>query len=88
MNEPGQTAYPCPFCNAETPGAYCIKCGRNRTAARRVCRSCAAMTPMAEPQCSHCGAPQRSELAVKIPLIIVIFVIGIALSIIIRLALG
>lgn len=87
MTVTDEALYPCPFCRAKTPGAFCPKCGRNRTAARRVCRSCGEMTPMEERDCCHCGAKQRSDLYRKIPQIVALFAVAIGLSIIIRLAL-
>ena len=78
----------CPFCLAELHGDRCDKCGRDPTATRNVCPACKKMTPTAEPRCSHCGAGRTSELRWKIPLIIAVFAVAIALSIAIQLAGG
>ncbi len=87
MTDAGQATYQCPFCGTATPGPFCPNCGRDRTAARQVCRSCRQMTPKNEPECSHCGARQVNELARKVPMIIAIFAVTIALSVVLRLLL-
>ena len=85
MSDAGGTMYQCPFCDTETPATFCPACGRNRTTPRQVCRACSRMTPKGEAECSHCGAKQVNELARKIPLIIAIFAVTIAVSVTIRL---
>lgn len=87
MNDAGAPTYQCPFCDAKTPGTFCPDCGRNRTTARLVCRSCGKMTPKSDAECSHCGVRQVNELFRKIPLIIVLFVVTIGLSVALRLIL-
>ena len=71
----------CPFCGAEVPGAACPACQRDPTAPRRVCSNCSKMTPSAEPPCMHCGTERGSELSWKIPVIVAIFVVALALAV-------
>ena len=85
MSDAGSPTYTCPFCAAQTPGPFCPNCGRDRTAPRQVCRACGGLTPKSEPDCSHCGARQVNELVRKVPLIVVIFAVAIALSVALRL---
>jgi hypothetical protein len=39
------------------------------------------MTPLNEPACCHCGQAIRSELRWKVPVIILMFVVAIAVSV-------
>jgi hypothetical protein len=80
---PGQPH--CPFCDAPQPGDRCASCGRDPTAPRRKCGACARMTPTLEPACCRCGRVARSDLWWKVPLIVVLFVVVIALSILLQL---
>ncbi len=73
-------ARPCPFCGGDASGATCARCGRDPTAARRVCASCKKLTPTKEAACVHCRAVATSDLSWKIPLIIGLFVAAIILS--------
>ncbi|MGF1626049.1 MAG: double zinc ribbon domain-containing protein [Alphaproteobacteria bacterium] len=63
----------CPFCGGSDPGALCLGCGRDKTAARRICRHCNGQTPVGEPACLACGRRQRNELAWKVPVIVGMF---------------
>lgn len=74
----------CPFCDAQTDGARCRSCGRDPTAPRFVCSECGKMTPEAEDQCSHCGAQQTSDLAWKVPVIILLFVAAFVLAFVVQ----
>jgi len=71
----------CPFCGTPTAQARCETCHRDPTAARRVCARCQKQTPTAEKACMHCGGAAGSELAWKVPLIIVLFVVAIAIAV-------
>lgn len=76
----------CPFCGEQTTGSPCTSCGRDVTAARRVCPRCHKMTPALEKACSHCGAEHKSDLRWKVPLIIAIFVVAFILAVLLQLA--
>lgn len=76
----------CPFCGGTTNQQICNWCGRDTTAPRRPCPTCRRMATTYEPVCWNCGTKFKSEMAWKIPLIILIFVLAITLSIVIRLA--
>jgi predicted amidophosphoribosyltransferase len=71
----------CPFCGAAASGQRCPSCGRDPTASRRVCEKCGKSTPLSEGTCCHCSAPPGSELAWKIPVIILLFALAFAVSI-------
>ncbi len=75
----------CHFCDARVVGETCGSCGRDQAARRRVCAKCKKMTPVAEPQCSHCGQTFRNELRWKIPVIMIMFVVAIGVSVAVRL---
>ena len=77
---------PCPFCDGTAADTTCGKCGRDVTASRRPCKACGKFTPTADKACCHCGAHHGSELSWKIPLIILIFALGIGLAIVLQLA--
>lgn len=79
-------ARPCPYCDAPVEGPACPSCQRSPTSPRRVCRGCGKMTPADERACCRCGAVATSELAWKVPLIIAIFVVGIAIAVALQLA--
>jgi len=83
---PSSDVRACPFCGQETVGSPCPACGRDVAAARRVCGRCHRMTPSNEPACSHCGAPHRSELRWKVPLIVFLFVLAFLVSLLLSLA--
>lgn len=51
---------------------------------RKVCPACNELTPSSEPACAHCGAAFRSELAWKVPVIVLMFVLAFVLSLWIR----
>ncbi len=72
----------CIFCGGKTHRNRCIKCQRDQSVKRLVCRNCNEMTPSAEPECCHCGEAIKSELRWKIPLIIAIFAISFMISVI------
>ena len=74
----------CPFCGGTTNQQRCGWCGRDTTAPRRPCKNCLRMVPSYEPACWNCGAKLKSDLNWKIPLIILMFALAIALSILIR----
>jgi len=74
----------CPFCSNAEGGNPCGLCGRAPTASRKVCAACKKMTPLDEPQCSHCGTALRSELRWKIPVIVAMFVAAISVSAIVE----
>jgi RNA polymerase subunit RPABC4/transcription elongation factor Spt4 len=80
------TVSTCPFCERESEGGICAHCGRDPTGRRRVCDDCKKITPSGEPICCHCGKRFRTELAWKIPAIIVMFVVAAVLSVVIRIA--
>lgn len=78
---------PCPFCGDVTGTAErCGGCGRNKRAARRSCPGCKMFSPTGEANCCHCRRAFASEMAWKVPVIIAIFLVAIALSIALRLA--
>jgi len=77
----------CPFCDDVAGGDPCGACGRAPTASRRLCPSCKKMSPLDEPECSHCGKLFRNELRWKVPVIIIMFVAAIAASVIVRILL-
>lgn len=78
-------ARPCPFCGTTARGELCGACNRDITAARRVCTKCQKMTPVSERVCYHCGSKEGSELAWKVPVIIIMFIVAFLLSIAIAL---
>jgi len=63
----------CPFCSARTVGSLCLDCGRDKTAARRVCTKCHANTPLDDRACQACGHRHVSDLRWKVPLIVAMF---------------
>jgi len=65
----------CPFCGDPGAERFCGRCGRDPTAARRVCPACSRLSPQAEPRCCHCQRAFRSELLWKVPLILVLLVL-------------
>ncbi len=74
----------CPFCGSPSAvGAPCPGCGRDPAAARRVCAKCGKGTPIPEGVCCHCGAGAGSDLSWKIPVIILIFALAFAVSILV-----
>ena len=75
----------CPFCGARGAGVLCLDCGRDKTAARRVCARCQANTPLADPVCQACGQRQVSEMRWKIPLIVAMFAAAITLAVVLQL---
>ncbi|MBK7829951.1 hypothetical protein [Nannocystis sp.] len=75
----------CPFCGDLTGEAgRCGGCGRNKQAPRRSCTNCGKFTPSAEANCCHCRQAFTSELAWKVPVIIVLFIAAIVLSVAVR----
>ncbi|MGB3541777.1 hypothetical protein [Rubrivirga sp.] len=52
---------------------------------QRVCPSCKGLTPSSRTSCAHCGRRFRNEMAWKIPLIVLLFVLAIAASVLIEL---
>jgi hypothetical protein len=81
-----QTGRVCPFCAAPAPVQMCTACGRDTTAPRKVCKTCGKMVPSADKTCWNCRAVFTSELAWKIPVIILIFAAAFALAIVLQLA--
>lgn len=55
------------------------------TVTQRVCTACRNLTPATEPACSQCGAPFRSDLRWKVPLIVLLFALALAISVAIEL---
>ena len=76
----------CPFCGGTSNSQLCNWCGRDTTAPRRPCRRCGRMSPTAEPVCRNCGAKFKSDMAWKVPVIILLFALAIALGVILALA--
>jgi predicted amidophosphoribosyltransferase len=81
-----QVSSTCPFCEQATEAPVCAHCGRDPTIRRRVCGGCKKMTPSGEPACCHCSRRFRSDLAWKIPTIIVMFAVAVVLSLVIQIA--
>jgi predicted amidophosphoribosyltransferase len=79
--EPAPLVRRCPFCGTETTQPRCQTCGRDPGAARRVCHQCKRQTPITEVPCMHCKVGPTSELGWKVPVIVLMFVIAIAISI-------
>ena len=77
---------PCPFCDDVRGGQPCGTCGRapDPDLSRRPCPACQQMTPLNEPACCHCGQTIRSELRWKVPVIILMFVVAIAVSVLVQ----
>lgn len=53
---------------------------------QRVCPRCKELSPAIGGACNYCGAPFTSDLRWKVPLIILLFAIAIAVSIAIQFA--
>ena len=79
-------AMPCPFCGAPAAPPRCATCQRDPTAMRRVCAGCRRQTPTIEPVCMHCQRAPANEMAWKIPVIVLLFVVAFAISVAIALA--
>ncbi len=79
----GVEAIACPFCRGRNPGALCLDCGRDKTAARRVCGACRAQTPMDEPNCQSCGRAPAGDLRWKLPLIVALFAAAFGVAVMI-----
>ncbi len=77
--------WPCPFCGdcTGTP-ASCGGCRRDKRAPRRSCPACRKFTPMAEPACCHCRQTFTSELAWKVPVIVLMFVAALVVAVLVR----
>lgn len=71
----------CPFCGTQTTQPRCETCQRDPSAPRRVCAHCQKQTPTAEKACMHCRGAAGSELAWKVPLIVILFVVAFAVAI-------
>ncbi|HWT01679.1 MAG TPA: hypothetical protein VN256_15640 [Pyrinomonadaceae bacterium] len=82
----GRGAVVCPFCGGASNSQLCNWCGRDTTAPRRPCPRCGRMAQTVEPACWNCGARFKSDMAWKIPVIILLFVLAIALGIVLGLA--
>jgi predicted amidophosphoribosyltransferase len=80
---PAPYAFPisCPFCGTATAASRCERCVRDPRAPRRVCAACARQTPIHEPVCMHCGAGKPNDMAWKVPVIILMFVVAFALAV-------
>ncbi|HEY1263780.1 MAG TPA: serine/threonine-protein kinase [Terriglobales bacterium] len=76
----GKTQRPCPFCSQMTSATICSSCGRDTSAPRRVCSSCGKMVPERDKTCWNCNQRLRSDLAWKVPVAILIFVVLILLQ--------
>lgn len=81
LNLPEVPGRICPYCGVQTSGQICANCRRDTTARRRICSKCGRMTPSAEPACMSCGKRYTSDLAWKIPVIIVMFIVVLIISI-------
>lgn len=73
----------CPFCSEPAPERICGDCKRDTTMPRHPCKICRMIVPNSETHCWHCGAPVRSELRWKLPVIILVFVIVMLINAII-----
>ena len=73
----------CPFCASPVASSLnvCAACGRDTTASRRPCRECRRMTPSDERACWNCGARARIDARWKIPLVIFLSLLSLALMI-------
>lgn len=78
----------CPFCGTAASGPACPSCGRDPAASRRVCAKCGKATPIGEAACCHCGEQKRSDLAWKIPVIVLLFALAVILSVVVAMARG
>ena len=78
----GGGAVVCPFCGGTSNSQLCNWCGRDTAAPRRPCPACGRMAPSREPACWNCGAKFKSDMAWKIPLIVLLFVLAFALAIV------
>jgi len=76
----------CPFCGEVAEGDSCQSCGLPVTASRRVCTKCGKITLSQDSKCVHCGMVKPNELAWKIPLIIILFIIAFVITVLIQLA--
>jgi predicted amidophosphoribosyltransferase len=74
----------CPFCEAETNERMCTSCHRDTAAIRKICSACGKMTPKKEDYCCHCRKKFRSDLAWKIPIIILLFLLVLVISILVN----
>ncbi|HWO18402.1 MAG TPA: hypothetical protein VNO30_06485 [Kofleriaceae bacterium] len=81
MMTPAAPAFPCPFCGAPAISPRCQQCQRDPQAPRRICGHCAKQTPSSEKACMHCQTAAGSDLSWKIPLIVVLFLLALAVSI-------
>jgi hypothetical protein len=81
INLPEVPGRVCPYCGVAAPGQVCANCRRDTTARRRICSKCGRITPSAEPACMSCGKHYTSDLAWKIPVIIVMFIVVVIISI-------
>ncbi|HLX00429.1 MAG TPA: hypothetical protein VKR82_17455 [Candidatus Acidoferrales bacterium] len=81
LNLPDVPGRVCPYCGVAAPGQICANCRRDTTARRRICSKCGRFTPSAEPACMSCGKRYTSDLAWKIPVIIVMFIVVLIISI-------
>lgn len=75
----------CPFCGAPSAAKMCAACGRDTTAPRRPCERCRRMVPSNERVCWNCGASFKSEMWWKVPLIVLLFLLAFAISVVLAL---
>lgn len=81
LNLPDVPGRVCPYCGVPAPGQMCANCRRDTTARRRICPKCGRITPSAEPACMSCGKRYTSDLAWKIPVIVLLFIVVVIISI-------
>lgn len=75
----------CPYCGAPAAERFCGACGRDTAAPRRPCGKCGRMVMSSERACWNCGAGFPSDLWWKIPLIIFLFLLAFAVSVVLAL---
>jgi predicted amidophosphoribosyltransferase len=75
----------CPFCGTPAIAQFCGACGRDTTGPRRPCGKCGRMVPSKERSCWNCGTVFKSDMRWKIPLIVLLFLLAFAISIVIAL---
>ncbi len=76
----------CPFCDGKVHHLSCTNCGRNTRVTRRRCGGCQRFNPSSEITCIHCGGRFRSEYRWKIPVMVVVILIGILVQVAITIA--
>jgi RNA polymerase subunit RPABC4/transcription elongation factor Spt4 len=80
LNLPDVPGRICPYCGSAAPAQICPTCRRDTTARRRVCSQCGRITPSNELACLACHKHFPNEMAWKVPLIIVLFIVSIIVS--------